>query len=194
MPVSLTKGGNVSLSKEDPSLKNLLVGLGWKARTTDGAAFDLDVSVFIVNEAGKTRFDTDFVFYNNSKGDNGAVEHTGDNRTGEGEGDDESVKIDLTKVSADVKRLVFVATIHEAESRGQNFGQVSDAYIRAVNGDSNVELARYDLSEDASTSTAIIFGEVYRGSTPDDWKMKAVGQGSADGLGKLAKDFGVNLA
>ncbi|WFT86867.1 TerD family protein [Rhizobium leguminosarum] len=194
MPVSLSKGGNVSLSKEAPGLKNLLVGLGWKPRTTDGAAFDLDVSVFIVNESGKVRSDADFVFYNNKVGDNGAVEHTGDNRTGEGDGDDEGVKIDLSKVSADVKRLIFSVTIHEADSRGQNFGQVGDAYIRTVNSDGNAEIARYDLSEDASTETAMVFGEVYRGSSADDWKMKAVGQGYAGGLARLAADFGVNLA
>lgn len=194
MPVSLSKGGNVSLSKEAPGLKNLLVGLGWKPRTTDGAAFDLDVSVFIVNEAGKVRGDTDFVFYNNKVGDNGAVEHTGDNRTGEGDGDDEAVKIDLSKVSADVKRLIFAVTIHDAAAKGQNFGQVGDAYIRTVNTEGNAEIARFDLSEDASVSTAMIFGEVYRGSTPDDWKLKAVGQGYEGGLAKLAADFGVNLA
>lgn len=194
MPVSLSKGGNVSLSKEAPGLKSLLVGLGWKPRTTDGAAFDLDVSVFIVNEAGKVRSDSDFVFYNNKVGDAGAIEHTGDNRTGEGDGDDEGVKIDLTKVSADVKRLIFAVTIHEAESRGQNFGQVGDAYIRTVNQDGGTEIARFDLSEDASVSTAMIFGEVYRGSDANDWKMKAVGQGYEGGLAKLAKDFGVDLA
>jgi tellurium resistance protein TerD len=194
MPVSLSKGGNVSLSKEAPGLKNLLVGLGWKPRTTDGAAFDLDVSVFIVNDAGKVRSDADFVFYNNKFGDSGAVEHTGDNRTGEGDGDDEAVKIDLSKVSADVKRLIFAVTIHDAETRSQNFGQVGDAYIRTVNQDGGAEIARFDLSEDASISTAMIFGEVYRGSDAADWKMKAVGQGYEGGLAKLAKDFGVDLA
>jgi tellurium resistance protein TerD len=194
MPVSLSKGGNVSLTKEAPGLKNLLVGLGWKPRTTDGAAFDLDVSVFIVDENGKVRGDTDFVFYNNKLGDNGAVEHTGDNRTGEGDGDDEAVKIDLSKVSADVKRLIFAVTIHDAASKGQNFGQVGDAYIRTVNTEGNAEIARFDLSEDASVSTAMIFGEVYRGSDAADWKLKAVGQGYEGGLAKLAADFGVNLA
>ncbi len=194
MGVSLAKGGNVSLSKEAPGLKNLLVGLGWKPRTTDGAAFDLDVSVFIVGENGKVRSDADFVYYNQRTGDNGAIEHQGDNRTGEGDGDDEKVKIDLSKVSAEVKRLIFAVSIHEAEKHGQNFGQVGDAYIRTVNTDGNTEIARFDLSEDASVSTAMIFGEVYRGSTPDDWKLKAVGQGYEGGLGKLATDFGVNLA
>lgn len=194
MPVSLSKGGNVSLSKEAPGLKNLLVGLGWKPRTTDGAAFDLDVSVFIVNESGKIRGDGDFVFYNNKTGDNGAVEHAGDNRTGDGEGDDESVKIDLSKISQDVKRLIFAVTIHDAEKHGQNFGQVGDAYIRTVNQEGSAEIARFDLSEDASTSTAMIFGEVYRGTDAADWKLKAVGQGYEGGLTKLAKDFGVDLA
>ena len=193
MPVSLSKGGNVSLSKEAPGLKRLLVGLGWKPRTTDGAGFDLDVSVFILNETDKIRSDADFIFYNNKIGDKGAVEHTGDNRTGEGDGDDEAVKIDLSKLSADVKRLIFAVTIHEAESRGQNFGQVGDAFIRTVNEDGGAEIARFDLSEDASTSTAMIFGEVYRGSDGTDWKLKAVGQGYEGGLAKLAKDFGVNL-
>ena len=192
MPVSLSKGGNVSLSKEAPGLKNLVVGLGWKPRTTDGAAFDLDVSVFIVGESGKIRSDSDFVFYNNKIGDSGAVEHLGDNRTGEGEGDDEAVKIDLSKVSADVKRLVFAVTIHEADTRGQTFGQVGDAYIRSLNSEGAAEIARYDLSEDYSTETALVFGEVYKAGT--EWKMKAVGQGYAGGLASLAKDFGVNLA
>lgn len=192
MPVSLSKGGNVSLTKEAPGLNHLLVGLGWKPRTTDGAEFDLDVSVFLVGESGKVRTDGDFVFYNNKIGDSGAVEHTGDNRTGEGEGDDESVKIDLSKVSADVKRLIFAVTIHEAVSRGQNFGQVGEAYIRSVNTDGNAEIARYDLSEDASTETAMVFGEVYRNGA--EWKMKAVGQGYTGGLAALAKDFGVNIA
>ncbi len=194
MPVSLAKGGNVSLTKEAPGLKNLLVGLGWKPRTTDGAKFDLDVSVFIVNEAGKVRDDADFVFYGNKTGDNGAVQHAGDNRDGEGEGDDESVKIDLSKVSPDVKRLIFAVTIHDADKHGQNFGQVGNAYIRTVNADGNAEISRYDLSEDASTETAMLFGEVYRGSAADEWKFKAVGQGSAGGLAKLATEFGVNIA
>lgn len=194
MPVSLSKGGNVSLTKEAPGLKSLLVGLGWKPRTTDGAPFDLDASLFIVDANGKVRNETDFVFYNNKTGDNGAVEHTGDNRTGEGEGDDESIKIDLSKISADVKRLIIAVTIHDAAARGQNFGQVGDAFIRTVNEETGLEIARYDLSEDASTSTAMIFGEVYRGSDAGDWKMKAVGQGYEGGLAKLAKDFGVDLA
>nr|WP_250808261.1 TerD family protein [Neorhizobium tomejilense] len=194
MPVSLSKGGNVSLSKEAPGLKNLIVGLGWNPRTTDGEKFDLDASVFIVGENGKVRSDADFIFYRNLSSADGSVVHNGDNRDGAGEGDDEIVKIDLSKVAADVKRLIFAVTIHEAEKHGQNFGQVGGAFIRTVNADGGAEIARFDLSEDASVSTAMIFGEVYRGSTPDDWKLKAVGQGYEGGLAKLATDFGVDLA
>jgi len=192
MAVSLSKGGNVSLTKEAPGLTAITVGLGWDARVTDGSAFDLDASVFICGEDGKVRSDADFVFYNNKTGADGAVEHTGDNTTGEGDGDDEQVKIDLSKVPADVKKLVFAVTIHEAESRGQNFGQVSNAYMRVENQQGGAELAKYDLSEDASTETAMIFGEIYRHG--DEWKMKAIGSGFAGGLGPLAQAHGVNMA
>lgn len=191
MAVSLSKGGNVSLTKEAPGLTAITVGLGWDARVTDGAAFDLDASVFICGEDGKVRSDADFVFYNNMTGADGAVEHTGDNRTGEGDGDDEQVRIDLSKIPADVKKLVFAVTIHEAESCGQNFGQVSNAYMRVENQQGGAELAKYDLSEDASTETAMIFGEIYRHG--DDWKMKAIGSGFAGGLGPLAAAHGVNM-
>ncbi len=191
MAVSLSKGGNVSLTKEAPGLTTITVGLGWDARVTDGAAFDLDASVFICGEDGKVRSDADFVFYNNKLGADGAVEHAGDNRTGEGDGDDESVKIDLIKIPADVKKLVFSVTVHEAESRGQNFGQVSNAYMRVVNASGGAVLAKYDLSEDYSTETAMIFGEIYRHN--DEWKMKAIGSGFAGGLGPLAASHGVNL-
>lgn len=192
MGVSLSKGGNVSLTKEAPGLTAITVGLGWDARVTDGAAFDLDASVFICGEDGKVRSDADFVFYNNKTGAGGAVEHTGDNTTGEGDGDDEQVKIDLSKVPADVKKLVFAVTIHEAESRDQNFGQVSNAYMRVENQAGGAELAKYDLSEDASLESAMIFGEIYRHN--DEWKMKAIGSGFAGGLGPLAAAHGVNLA
>jgi tellurium resistance protein TerD len=192
MAVSLSKGGNVSLSKEAPGLKNLIAGLGWKPRTTDGKPFDLDVSVFIVGENGKVLSDSDFVFYGNRTSADGAVVHGGDSLDGQAEGDDETVKIDLSKVNPAAKRLIFAVTIHEADVRGQNFGQVGDAYIRAINADGNAELARYDLSEDYSTETALVFGEVYLNGS--DWKLKAVGQGYAGGLRALATDFGVNLA
>ena len=191
MAVSLQKGGNVSLSKEAPGLKAVTVGLGWDARATDGADFDLDASVFLLGENGKVRSHSDFVFFNNLKSADGSVEHLGDNLTGEGEGDDEQVKIQLDAVPADVTRIVFTVTIHEAEARKQNFGQISNAFIRIVNQDGEKELARYDLSEDFSTETALVFGEVYRHNS--DWKMKAIGQGYAGGLGALAKVHGVNV-
>jgi tellurium resistance protein TerD len=191
MAVSLTKGSNVNLSKEVPGLKKIQVGLGWDARSTDGAAFDLDASAFLVKLDGKVRSDSDFCFYNNKTVADGAVQHTGDNLTGAGEGDDEMVKVDLAKIPADLDKVVFAVTIHEAEARKQNFGQVNHAYIRVVNEDGGQEIARYDLSEDASIETAMIFGEIYRVGA--DWKFKAVGQGFAGGLGPLASSFGVSI-
>jgi tellurium resistance protein TerD len=191
MGISLSKGGNVSLSKTDPSLKNVLVGLGWDARPTDGADFDLDASAFMVKDDGKVRSNSDFIFYNQTKSACGSVEHTGDNRTGAGDGDDEAVVVLLDKVPADVQRIVFCVTIHEADMRKQNFGQVSHAFVRVVNKDSNNEVARYDLSEDASIETAMIFGEIYRHS--GEWKFKAVGQGYAGGLAALAKQYGIDV-
>lgn len=191
MGISLSKGGNVSLSKTDPTLKNVIVGLGWDARPTEGADFDLDASAFMVKEDGKVRSDSDFIFYNQTKSTCGSVEHTGDNRTGAGDGDDESVIILLDKVPADVQRVVFCVTIHDAEMRKQNFGQVNHAYVRVVNKDSNNEVTRYDLSEDASIETAMVFGEIYRHS--GEWKFKAVGQGYAGGLAALAKQYGINI-
>ncbi len=190
MPVVLTKGGNVNLSKEAPGLKNISVGLGWDLRATDGAAFDLDASVFMLKNDGKVRSDGDFIFYNNNKSACGSVVHTGDNRTGAGDGDDESIKIDLSKVPADVEKIAFAVTIHDGQARGQSFGQVNKAYIRVLNEAGGAEIARYDLSEDASTVTAMIFGELYRAG--GDWKFKAIGQGFNQGLGPLANNFGVN--
>ena len=191
MAISLSKGGNVNLSKEAPGLNKIVVGLGWDARATDGAAFDLDASAFLVKLDGKVRSDSDFCFYNNKVVADGAVQHTGDNTTGAGEGDDETVKVELSKIPADLDKVVFAVTIHEADARKQNFGQVNHAYIRVVNEDGGQEIARYDLSEDASTETAMIFGEIYRVGT--DWKFKAVGQGFAGGLGPLASSFGVSV-
>jgi len=191
MGISLNKGGNVSLSKTDPTLKNVIVGLGWDARPTDGADFDLDASAFMVKEDGKVRSNSDFIFYNQTKSACGSVEHTGDNRTGAGDGDDEAVIVLLDKVPADVQRIVFCVTIHDADVRKQNFGQVSHAFVRVVNKDSNNEVARYDLSEDASIETAMIFGEIYRHS--GEWKFKAVGQGYAGGLAALAKQYGIDV-
>ncbi|MBF0136687.1 MAG: TerD family protein [Magnetococcus sp. DMHC-1] len=191
MSVSLSKGGNVSLSKEEPGLTNIAVGLGWDIRATDGAAFDLDASVFLLKADGKVRADNDFVFYNNLRSSDGSVVHAGDNKTGAGEGDDEVVRIDLAKVPAEIQKIVFSVTIHEAEVRKQNFGMVRNGFIRVVNDANAREITRYDLSEDASTETAMIFGEVYRHNT--EWKFRAVGQGFAGGLGPMAKSFGVNI-
>lgn len=191
MAVSLSKGGNVNLSKEAPGLNKIVVSLGWAERSTDGAAFDLDANAFLLNTDGKVRNDGDFCFYNNKVVANGAVEHAGDNKTGAGDGDDETLNVELSKVPADVDRITFCVTIHEGETRKQNFGQVRNAYIRVVNADGNTEIARYDLSEDASTETAMIFGELYRNG--GDWKFRAVGQGFAGGLAPLAKSFGVNV-
>lgn len=191
MAISLQKGGNVNLSKEAPGLSKMVVGLGWDARATDGAAFDLDGAVFLLKADGKVRADADFVFYNNLKSTDGSVTHSGDNTTGAGDGDDETVTIDLSLVPADVDKIAICVTIHEGETRRQNFGMVSKAFVRCVNASGNAEIARYDLSEDGSTETAMVFGEVYRAGA--DWKFRAIGQGFKGGLGPLAKNYGVNV-
>ena len=191
MAVSLSKGSNVNLSKEAPGLAKVSLGLGWDNRATDGADFDLDAVAFLVNAEGKVTSDSDFIFYNNLKSACGSVEHQGDNTTGEGDGDDEVVDITLANVPAAIQRVIVAVTIHEAAARNQNFGQVSNAFIRVVNANNSSEIARYDLSEDASIETAMIFGELYRHS--GDWKFKAVGQGFAGGLGPLAASFGVSI-
>ena len=190
MGVSLSKGGNVSLSKEAPGLTGVRVGLGWDTRSTDGTGFDLDASAFVLN-GEKVRSDADFIFYNNKNGASGAVVHEGDNLTGQGEGDDEVVAVKLSQLPAEVTKVSFAVTIHDAETRRQNFGMVTNAFIRVVNDAGGQEIARYDLSEDASTETAMIFGELYRHGA--EWKFKAIGQGFAGGLGPLARNFGVNL-
>ncbi|MEU6181834.1 TerD family protein [Streptomyces coeruleorubidus] len=187
----MSKGGNVSLSKEAPGLTAVLVGLGWDVRTTTGTDYDLDASALLLDTSGKVPSDQHFIFYNNPKSPDGSVEHTGDNLTGEGEGDDESVKVNLASVPAEIDKIVFPVSIHDAENRGQSFGQVRNAFIRVVNQANNQEIARYDLSEDASTETAMVFGELYRHGT--DWKFRAVGQGYASGLAGIATDFGVNV-
>lgn len=192
MAVSLSKGGNVSLSKAAPGLTAVTVGLGWKPRATDGAAFDLDASVFILGENDKVLNDQSFVFYNNTKSACGNVEHKGDNRDGAGDGDDEQVDVNLAGLAADVKKMIFAVTIHDFEARKQSFGQVEGAYIRVLNKGDGQEIARFDLSEDASTETAMIFGELYLNGT--EWKFKAVEQGFAGGLAPLAANYGVNLA
>ncbi|WP_328339744.1 TerD family protein [Micromonospora sp. NBC_00421] len=191
MGVSLSKGGNVSLTKQAPGLTAVVVGLGWDARTTSGAAFDLDASALLLDSSGKILSDAHFVFFNNLVSPDGSVEHTGDNLTGDGDGDDESIKVNLAGVPAEVDRIVVTVSIYEAESRGQSFGQVRNAYIRVVNEAGGAELTRYDLTEDASTETAMIFGELYRHGA--DWKFRAVGQGYVSGLAGIARDFGVNI-
>lgn len=189
MAISLTKGGNVSLTKEAPGITKTTVGLGWNPRVTDGQAFDLDAIAFLVTESGKVRADNDFIFFNNLKSSDGSVVHNGDNRTGEGAGDDETLSVDLTKVPADVAKIIFAVTIYDGQGRNQNFGQVGDAYIRVLNDAGGSEIARYDLSEDSSTETAMIFGELYKHGS--QWKFRAIGQGFAGGLGPLAASFGV---
>jgi tellurium resistance protein TerD len=191
MSITLSKGGNLSLSKEAPSLTKLVVGLGWDTRSTDGKDFDLDASVFLLNDAGKIRSEGDFVFYNQLRSADGSVEHTGDNRTGAGDGDDEQIKIDLARVPADVQKVSITCTIDQADARQQNFGQVGNAFVRLVNEANNQEIVRYDLGEDFSTETAVIFGEVYRHN--NEWKFRAVGQGYAGGLAAVCAGYGLNL-
>ena len=192
MALSLSKGGNVSLSKTDPSLVRILIGLGWDERSTDGVDFDLDASAFLLTASGKVRGDHDFIFYNQLKSQDGSVEHTGDNRSGQGDGDDESIKVDLSRVPAVVEKIAVTVTIHDAQSRGQNFGQIANAFIRVVNQDSNIEIVRFDLAEDYSTETAMVFGEVYRHN--GEWKFRAVGQGYAGGLAAMCQQYGINVA
>ena len=191
MGVSLAKGGNVSLSKEAPGLSAVIVGLGWDVRTTTGADYDLDASALLCNALGKVVSDQHFVFFNNLRSPEGSVEHSGDNLTGGGDGDDEQIKVDLARVPADVAKVVFPVSIYDADARLQNFGQVRNAFIRIVNQANGQEIARYDLSEDASTETAMVFGELYRNG--GEWKFRAIGQGYASGLRGIAQDFGVNV-
>jgi tellurium resistance protein TerD len=191
MTVNLTKGGNVSLTKAAPGLTAVVVGLGWDARTTDGRAFDLDASAIVCDADGRVLSDKHFVFFNNLTSPDNAVQHSGDNLTGEGAGDDEQVRVNLAGLPPQAARVVFPVSIYEADTAGQTFGQVRNAFIRVVNQADDAELARYDLSEDASTETAMIFGELYRNN--DEWKFRAVGQGYSAGLAGIARDFGVNV-
>ena len=191
MAITLNKGGNLPLSKTDPSLTQVLVGLGWDARATDGVDFDLDASAFLLGANDKVRGEHDFIFYNQPRSPEGSVEHTGDNRTGAGDGDDESLKIDLTRLPADVQKIIFTVTIHDAEARRQNFGQVQNAFIRIVNNVSQHEIVRFDLNEDYSTETAMVFGELYRHN--GEWKFRAVGQGYAGGLRMMCHQYGINI-
>jgi tellurium resistance protein TerD len=192
MAVNLTKGQKIDLTKTHAGLNNILIGLGWDVNKYDGDSdFDLDASVFILDASGKVRTDQDFVFFNNVSGANGAVIHTGDNLTGEGEGDDEQIKIDLAKIPADVEKIAFVITIHEADERNQNFGQVSNSFARVVDESKDEELLRYDLGEDFSIETALIVGEIYKHNS--EWKFAAIGSGYQGGLEAVCKDYGVNV-
>jgi len=191
MAISLQKGGRISLTKEAPTLKKVHVGLGWDERATDGAEFDLDASAFLLNDQGKVRADSDFIFYNQLESIEGSVKHTGDNRTGAGEGDDEVLLLDLDRIPQEVNKIAFTVTIHDAERRSQNFGQVTNAFIRLVNAENDEEVVRYDLTEDSSVETALIFGEIYRHN--DEWRFSAVGQGYAGGLAALCQQYGVNV-
>ena len=192
MAISLTKGQKVDLTKGNPGLSKLLIGLGWDVNRFDsGSAFDLDAAAFLLDSNGKVISDSDFVFYNNLTHSSGAVQHMGDNLTGAGEGDDEEIKVDLSRVPANINRIAFTVTIHEAESRHQNFGQVSNAFIRVVDELKNQELIRYDLGEDFSIETAVVVGELYRQGT--EWKFNAMGSGFKGGLRALCNNFGVNV-
>ncbi|QIS15698.1 MULTISPECIES: TerD family protein [Nocardia] len=191
MSVTLNKGGNVSLSKQAPNLTRVAVALGWDVRTTTGADYDLDASALATGPNLKVLSDSHFVFYNNLRSPEGTIEHTGDNLTGEGEGDDETINVDLGATPPNITNVFFAVSIHEADARGQSFGQVRNAYIRVIDSTTGQELARYDLSEDASTETAMVFGELYRHGA--EWKFRAIGQGYASGLAGIARDYGVNV-
>ncbi|MBQ2800204.1 MAG: TerD family protein [Lachnospiraceae bacterium] len=192
MPVNLTKGQKVDLTKGKPSLNKLMVGLGWDVNRYDGGGdFDLDAAAFMLGADGKVLSDADFVFYGNLKHASEAVEHMGDNLTGEGDGDDEQIMVDLSKVPANVEKIAFTVTIYEAEQRRQNFGQVSNSFIRIVDEVNNEELIRYDLGEDFSIETAVVVGELYRHN--GEWKFNAIGSGFQGGLAALCRNYGVNV-
>lgn len=192
MAVSLKKGQKVDLTKTNPGLKEILIGLGWDTNKYDGGAeFDLDAAAFLLGASGKVNSDDDFIFYQNLKHASGAVEHLGDNLTGAGEGDDEEIKIDLSQVPANIEKIDFTVTIYEADERKQNFGQVENAFIRVVNVATGEELIRYDLGEDFSIETAVVIGELYRNK--GEWKFNAIGSGFSGGLEALCKNFGVNV-
>lgn len=192
MGVQLTKGQKVNLTKDNPQLKTFLVGLGWDTNKFDtGGDFDLDGSAYLLGSNGKVTKQEGFIFYGNLKDPSGAVEHLGDNLTGEGEGDDEQIKIDLSKIPSDIERIVFTVTIYDAEKRSQNFGQVSNAFVRIVDENSREELIRYDLGEDFSIETAVTFGELYKNG--NDWKFNAIGSGFQGGLAAICNQYGVDV-
>lgn len=190
--ISLFKGQKVDLTKNNLGLSKVLVGLGWDVNKYDGgSAFDLDAAAFVLGSNGKVQSDSDFVFYNNLKHSSGSIQHMGDNRTGMGEGDDEQIKVDLSQVPSSVSKIAFTVTIHEAEERRQNFGQVSNAYIRVFDMNKNQELIRYDLGEDFSVETAVVVAELYKQGS--EWKFNAIGSGFKGGLRALCQNFGVNV-
>lgn len=191
MAISLVKGQNVSLTKLDVSLNNVLIGLGWDARSSDGQDFDLDASVFMTDDTKKVLSDSYFIFYNQLESPCGSVKHTGDNLTGDGDGDDESIIVHLDQVPPMIKSIFITVTIHDAQIRGQNFGQVSNAFVRLVNQDTDQEILRFDLTEDYSTETAMVFGEIYRHH--GEWKFRAIGQGYVGGLYSLCIQYGVEV-
>lgn len=191
MPINLSKGQKIDLTKTNPGLKNIMVGLGWDVNVFDsGSAFDLDAAAFMAGSNGKCPKDTDFIFYGNLKHSSGAVEHMGDNLTGEGEGDDEQIKIDLSKIPQNIEKIAFTVTIYDADNRRQNFGQVSNAFIRIVNIDTNEELVHYDLGEDFSIETAVVVGELYKHN--NEWKFNAIGSGFQGGLAALCGHYGID--
>lgn len=193
MAISLQKGQKVDLTKSNPGLTKILIGLGWDVNKYDGGAdFDLDSAAFLVTDTGKVGSEKDFVFYGNLEHQSGGVKHQGDNLTGAGEGDDECINIDLALVPAEIQKICFTVTIHEADSRKQNFGMVSNAFIRIVNDGSGEELIRYDLGEDFSIETAVVVAELYRNGA--EWKFSAIGSGFQGGLGALCANFGINIA
>lgn len=192
MAISLSKGQKVDLTKTNPGLSKVVVGLGWDVNKYDGGHdFDLDASVFLLGANGKAGSEKDFVFYNNMQGADGAVTHTGDNRTGVGDGDDEQVKVDLQSVPASIEKIAFTITIHDAQARGQNFGQVSNAYARIMNEETGEEIIRYDLGEDFSIETAVVVGELYRHN--GEWKFNAIGSGFQGGLAALCANYGLQV-
>jgi tellurium resistance protein TerD len=193
MSISLQKGQKIDLTKTNPGLSKVIIGLGWDTnKYVGGHDFDLDASAFLLDESGKASGIEDFIFYNNIQGGNGSVVHTGDNLTGDGEGDDEQIKVDLSKVPANIAKVSITVTIHDAAARSQNFGQVSNAFVRVVNELTNQEIMRYDLGEDFSVETAIVVCELYRHS--GEWKFSAIGSGFSGGLQALCANFGLQAS
>ncbi|UYO35928.1 TerD family protein [Bacillus zhangzhouensis] len=192
MAIQLSKGQRVDLTKTNPGLTRVMIGLGWDTnKYSGGADFDLDASAFLVDANNRCQQDTDFVFYNNLQHPSGSVTHTGDNRTGEGDGDDEQILVDFSKIPANIDRIGITVTIHDAETRNQNFGQVSNAFVRVVNEEGGEELIRFDLGEDFSIETAVVVCELYRHGS--DWKFNAIGSGFSGGLAALCQNYGLEV-